>query len=102
VPVSIVRLQPFYYVFNRTTLGNDKIYSKDDERLKSGVKGDEKGTPDRKRWWEVITLWTGLDFGAGPGGVAAREVGGEIVVVGVGGGRKGGLVICSVPAHNKM
>jgi len=98
VPVSVFRLRPFYYVFNRTTARNDKVYSKDDERLKTGVKGNRKGMPDRKRWWEVITLWTGVDFGAGPGAVAVRKVGSDVVVVGVGGGKKGGLVICSVPA----
>jgi hypothetical protein len=99
VPVSIYRLRPFYYVFNRKTKKSDKIYAKDDERLVTGVRGDTKGQPDRKKWWEVITLWTGVDFGAGPGGIAVRETGSEVVVVGVAGGKKGGLVICTAPAH---
>ena len=86
VPVSILQLRPFYYVFNRTTIGNDKIYKKDDPRLKTGVKGDRNGTPERKRWWEATTVWTGVDFGAGPGGVAVREVGEKVIVMGVGGG----------------
>ena len=86
VPVSILRLRPFYYVFNRTTIGNDKIYKKNDPRLKTGVKGDRHGTPERKRWWEATTIWTGVDFGAGPGGVAVREVGGKVIVMGIGGG----------------
>jgi hypothetical protein len=86
VPVSILRLRPFYYVFNRTIARNDKIYKKDDPRLQTGVKGNKHGTPERKRWWEATTIWTGVDFGAGPGGVAVREVGEKVVVMGVGGG----------------
>jgi len=80
-------MTPFYYIFNRTLIKNIKIYKKDDERLKTGVKGNRHGQPDRKRWWEVTNVWTGLDFGAGAGGVAVRQVeGGEILVLGVGGG----------------
>ena len=86
VPVSILRLRPFYYVFNRTLAGAEKIYSKDDPRLKSGTRGDATGTPDRKRWWEALTVWTGVDFGAGPGGIAVRETGRDVVVLGIGGG----------------
>jgi hypothetical protein len=86
VPVSILRLRPFYYVFNRTSMDNDKIYAKDDPRLRTGVRGDPNGTPDRKRWWEATTVFTGVDFGAGPGGVAVRDTGKDIVVLGIGGG----------------
>ena len=86
VPVSILRVRPFYYVFNKTIAGNDKIYKKDDPRLQTGVKGNRLGTPERKRWWEATTIWTGVDFGAGPGGVAVREVGEKVAVMGVGGG----------------
>jgi hypothetical protein len=86
VPVSILRLRPFYYVFNRTIGDTEKVYSKDDPRLKSGTRNDQHGVPDRKRWWEAKTVWTGVDFGAGPGGVAVREKGQDILVLGVGGG----------------
>jgi len=84
--VSILRLRPFYYVFNRSTKENDKIYTSDDPRLKSGTRNNQEGTPERKRWWEVTTIWTSLDFGAGAGGIAVRDTGAEVVVMGVGGG----------------
>ena len=64
----------------------EKIYRDDDSRLKSGTKGDVGGKPERKRFWEGLEVWTGGDFGAGPGSVAVREVGKGIVVLGVGGG----------------
>jgi len=86
VPVSILHLIPFYYVFNRTSMANDKIYDKNDPRLKTGVRGDPSGTPERKRWWEVTTVYTGVDFGAGPGGIAVKEASVKVVVLGVGGG----------------
>jgi hypothetical protein len=107
VPVSILHLRPFVYVFNHTIRGSDKVYNKDDPRLKSGTRDDKRGTPERKRYWEVNTIWTGVDFGAGPGGIAVVEIGEKIVVLGVGGGIacqslflivgiKGGVVVCSV------
>jgi hypothetical protein len=86
VPVSILRLRPFYYVFNRSTKENDKIYTSDDPRLKSGTRQNREGTPERKRWWEATTIWTGLDFGAGAGGIAVRDTGEGVIVMGVGGG----------------
>jgi hypothetical protein len=62
------------------------------------VRGNKRGTPERKRWWEAVPVWTGVDFGAGPGSIAVREERGKKrgVVIGVGGGKKGGIVICSV------
>lgn len=86
VPVSILRLRPFYYVFDHTMKGSDKVYRKDDPRLRSGTKNSIEGIPDRKRWWEAMTLWTDVDFGAGPGGIAVREKEKEVLVLGIGGG----------------
>ena len=86
VPVSVLRLRPFYYVFNKTTASNDKIFSINDPRLKSGTKGDRHGTPERRRWWEATPVWTDVDFGAGPGGVAVRAKNGKVDVLAVGGG----------------
>lgn len=86
VPVSILRMRPFYYIFNRTIKGTEKIYYKDDPRLKSGTREDPHGEPERKRWWEATTVWTGVDFGAGPGSVAVKDAGDKVIVLGVGGG----------------
>ena len=91
VPVSILRLRPFYYVFNRATKENDKIYTNDDPRLKSGTRYNREATPERKRWWEATTIWTGVDFGAGPGGIAVRNTTTGVVVMGVGGGMTAGF-----------
>lgn len=33
-----------------------------------------------------MTVYTGVDFGAGPGSVAVRDIGGKVIVLGVGGG----------------
>jgi len=73
-------------VFNRLTKENDKIYIVDDPRLKSGTRNNREGTPERKRWWEAMPVWTGVDFGAGAGGIAVRDTGNEVVIMGVGGG----------------
>jgi hypothetical protein len=71
--------------------------------LQTGVKGDKRGTPERKRWWEAIPVWTGLDFGAGPGSVCVREVKGKGkgILVAVGGGKKGGIVVCEIELGRK-
>lgn len=86
VPVSLLRLKPFYYVFNKTIAAPDKVYFDDDPRLKTGTRNNRDGTPDRKRWWEATTIWTGPDFGAGPGSIAVKETNKHVVVLGVGGG----------------
>jgi hypothetical protein len=86
VPVSLLRLKPFYYVFNKTIAGPDKVYTSDDPRLKTGTRYNKDGTPDRKRWWEAANVWTGVDFGAGPGSIAVRETKTNVIVLGVGGG----------------
>ena len=97
--MTIQRMRPFYYVFNRTARGTEKVYHGNDARLKSGTKGNSEGVPDRKRWWEARTVWTGVDFGAGPGSVAVKDMGKKVIVLGVGGGKKGGLVICEAPSE---
>ena len=50
-----------------------------------------------------MPVWTGVDFGAGPGIIAVREerAKGRGIVIGVGGGKKGGIVICSVELGRK-
>ena len=41
-----------------------------------------------------------MDFGAGPGGLCVRRIGrgqeSKGIVLGVGGGKKGGIVVCDV------
>lgn len=86
VPVSILRLRPFFYVFNRTISDNDKIYRKDDLRLKTDLRGDNHRMPERRRLWEASTVWTDVDFGAGPGGIAVKKNGDNVVILGLGGG----------------
>jgi hypothetical protein len=88
VPASIFRMRPFHYIFNRTIRATEKIYYKNDPRLKSGTREDPHGEPERKRYWEPTTVWTGVDFGAGPGSVAVKDAGDEIIVLGVGGGNQ--------------
>jgi hypothetical protein len=80
VPVSILRLHPFHYPFNKTIGGPEKAYNAGDPGL------DSPGTGERSRYWHVTNLWTGTDFGGGPGGVAARMDGKKVLVLGVGGG----------------
>jgi len=88
VPVSILRLRPFYYVFNKTIAGADKVYYDNDPRLDQPiVKNAFTSQVDRKRFWDPATVWTELDFGAGPGSLAVREVKEQAVVLGVGGGK---------------
>ena len=84
--MSILRLRSFYYVFNPSTKENDKIYTSDGPWLKSGTRNNREGTPERKRWWEATTIWTGLDFRAGAGGIGVRDTDAEVVVMGVGRG----------------
>lgn len=87
VPVSILRLRPFYYVFNKTIAGADKVYYEDDPRLDQPVvKNMATAQIDRKRFWDATTVWAGLDFGAGPGSLAVREFKGRAIILGVGGG----------------
>jgi len=96
VPVTIVQLRPFYYVLNATA-GPQKVYRSDDPRLRTGTKSDLKGgIPERKKWFDSTTLWTDVDFGAGPGGIAIRDLGGWVTILGIGGGKKGGVVSCTL------
>ena len=95
VPVSIIRLRPFYYVFNKTIAGADKVYYDDDPRLNQPVvKNKVTGSMERKRFWDAQTVWTSLDFGAGPGSLGVREVKGQAMVMGVGGGITPSLLDC--------
>jgi hypothetical protein len=87
VPVSILRLRAFNYVFNKTIGAAEKVFYDDDPRLEAPiVKNQFTSQIDKKRFWDPATVWTGLDFGAGPGSLAVREVKGQAVVLGVGGG----------------
>jgi len=88
VPVSILRLRPFNYVFNKIIAKAEKVYNTDDPRLSLPMNPDKRdNNSNRKRFWDVTNVWTGADFGAGPGGIAVRHINKDkVIVLGVGGG----------------